>query len=493
MMDFGEIWAHIKDGLGTISDALGVQWAPYNVPMARRLQTLGAVGWISLILLGEPFSISVYKASLLGFGGWAVMYAVTADLDPSKNYLFACFPHGLVCAGAFGAFATNALDFYKIFPGMKCNMMTLGAHFLVPLFRDLILALGGCPASRESILYLLDAKKNKGNCVTLIVGGAAEALDAHPGNVFRPLNNPRDSLLRRFQEKLSLEGTCGVLSSIMMDFGEIWAHIKDGLGTISDALGVQWAPYNVPMARRLQTLGAVGWISLILLGEPFSIYLYIKLLYSDYWWLAVMYATADLDPSKNYLFACFPHGLVCAGAFGAFATNALDFYKIFPGMKCNMMTLGAHFLVPLFRDLILALGGCPASRESILYLLDAKKNKGNCVTLIVGGAAEALDAHPGEYNVILSRRKGFFREWTGVSPIFPIGRGVFQYSYGLVPLRAPVTTVVGAPMEVQRNLDPTDAEVDAVHAQFTKRLVNLFESEKYKYLKDAEKVHLVIT
>ncbi|KAI8424576.1 hypothetical protein MSG28_003030 [Choristoneura fumiferana] len=233
MMDFGEIWAHIKDGLGTISDALGVQWAPYNVPMARRLQTLGAVGWISLILLGEPFSIS-----------------------------------------------------------------------------------------------------------------------------------------------LSLEGTCGVLSSIMMDFGEIWAHIKDGLGTISDALGVQWAPYNVPMARRLQTLGAVGWISLILLGEPFSIYLYIKLLYSDYWWLAVMYA---------------------------------------------------------------------------------------------------------------------FREWTGVSPIFPIGRGVFQYSYGLVPLRAPVTTVVGAPMEVQRNLDPTDAEVDAVHAQFTKRLVNLFESEKYKYLKDAEKVHLVIT
>ncbi|XP_073943318.1 2-acylglycerol O-acyltransferase 2-A-like isoform X2 [Choristoneura fumiferana] len=342
--------------------------------------------------------------------------------------------------------------------------------------------------------------------------------------------------------------------------------------TISDALGVQWAPYNVPMARRLQTLGAVGWISLILLGEPFSIYLYIKLLYSDYWWLAVMYAvwmlrdidtpsrggrrfefvrnwswwrfyrdyfplklvkTADLDPSKNYLFACFPHGLVCAGAFGAFATNALDFYKIFPGMKCNMMTLGAHFLVPLFRDLILALGGCPASRESILYLLDAKKNKGNCVTLIVGGAAEALDAHPGEYNVILSRRKGFvriamtsgaplvpvfsfgepdvfrplnnprdsllrrfqekFREWTGVSPIFPIGRGVFQYSYGLVPLRAPVTTVVGAPMEVQRNLDPTDAEVDAVHAQFTKRLVNLFESEKYKYLKDAEKVHLVIT
>lgn len=52
---------------------------------------------------------------------------------------------------------------------------------------------------------------------------------------------------------------------------------------------------------------------------------------------------------------------------------------------------------------------------------------------------------------------------------------------------------VGAPMEVERNLDPTDEEVDAVHAEFTKGLIDLFEKEKSKYLKDHEKVHLVIT
>lgn len=33
------------------------------------------------------------------------------------------------------------------------------------------------------------------------------------------------------------------------------------------------------------------------------------------------------------------------------------------------------------------------------------------------------------------------RQITGISPIFPIGRGVFQYSFGILPLRAPITIV----------------------------------------------------
>ncbi|KAL0833004.1 hypothetical protein ABMA28_001124 [Loxostege sticticalis] len=341
---------------------------------------------------------------------------------------------------------------------------------------------------------------------------------------------------------------------------------------VSDALGVKWAPTNLPMNRRLQTLAATGWICLVLIGEGLSIYLAIQLLYSSYWYLGILYAawmlndieichkggrkfewvrnwawwryyrdyfpiklikTAELDPSKNYLFACFPHGVVSSGAFGAFATNALDFYKVFPGMTCNMITLGGHFLVPFFRDLILALGGCSSSKESLLHLLDLKKYQGKCVALIVGGAAEALDSHPGEYKVILSRRKGFvrvammsgaplvpvfsfgepdvfrplnnpkdsllrrlqekIREITGISPMFPIGRGIFQYTFGVVPLRSPITTVVGTPMPVQKNLEPTPEQVDAVHAEFTKRLVELFDKEKANYLPNHKDVRLVIT
>lgn len=341
---------------------------------------------------------------------------------------------------------------------------------------------------------------------------------------------------------------------------------------ISDILGIEWAPRNLPLSRRLQTLAATGWICLVLFGEALSICLYFKLLYSEYWLIIIIYTvwmmndlnvcnrggrtyqwvrnwawwsyyrdyfplklvkTEELDPNRNYLFACFPHGVVCSGAFGAFATNALNFHEIFPGMTCNMITLGGHFLIPFFRDLLLAVGGCSSSQESLNYLLDCKNERGRCVALIVGGAAEALDSHPGEYKVILNRRKGFIklamrngaplvpvfsfgetdvfrpfnnpkdgilrkfqetiRKFTGISPMFPIGRGVFQYSYGVVPLRAPVTTVVGAPMDVNRNLDPTDEEVDAVHAAFKESLTDLFNKEKVNYLKNHKDFTLIIT
>ncbi|XP_041970330.1 2-acylglycerol O-acyltransferase 2-A-like isoform X1 [Aricia agestis] len=341
---------------------------------------------------------------------------------------------------------------------------------------------------------------------------------------------------------------------------------------ISNAFGIKWAPLDLPMQRRLQTLGALAWVIITLCGEPLCILAFFKLIYSAYWWLGILYAvwmindievchrggrkiewvrnwklwsyyadyfpiqlrkTSELDPDKNYLLAVFPHGVVSSGIMGAFASNSRHVNKIFPGMSFNFITLAGHFSVPFFRDFILSLGGCSSSQESLLYLLDKKKRKGNGVILMVGGAAEALNSHPGEYTVVLKRRKGFIRvamksgaplvpvfsfgepdvyrpldnpqdswtrkiqekvrEITGISPIFLIGRGIFQYSFGILPMRAPINVVVGAPMEVERNLDPTDEEVNAVHAQFTEKLIQLFESEKSKYLQNHENTELIIT
>jgi 2-acylglycerol O-acyltransferase 2 len=38
--------------------------------------------------------------------------------DPNRSYLFGSHPHGLLCSGAFGAFATDALNFTQMFPGL---------------------------------------------------------------------------------------------------------------------------------------------------------------------------------------------------------------------------------------------------------------------------------------------------------------------------------------------------------------------------------------
>ncbi|VVC95732.1 unnamed protein product [Leptidea sinapis] len=59
---------------------------------------------------------------------------------------------------------------------------------------------------------------------------------------------------------------------------------------LSEAFGIKWAPLNVPLSRRLQTLAATGWICLILFGEAFAVLLFIKILYSSLWYLAIIYA-----------------------------------------------------------------------------------------------------------------------------------------------------------------------------------------------------------
>lgn len=73
-----------------------------------------------------------------------------------------------------------------------------------------------------------------------------------------------------------------------------------------------------------------------------------------------------------------------------------------------------------------------------------------------------------------------------------MGRGFFQYSFGLIPRRHPITTVIGAPIDTVQNHTPKDKEIDELHEKFTESLVQLFEDHKHKYLKNADKTHLEI-
>ena len=66
----------------------------------------------------------------------------TADLDPSKNYLFACHPHGVLCVSHFGSFATEATGFSKMFPGIYPHLLVLDGHFQFPLYRDYFMTVG---------------------------------------------------------------------------------------------------------------------------------------------------------------------------------------------------------------------------------------------------------------------------------------------------------------------------------------------------------------
>ncbi|XP_025265753.1 2-acylglycerol O-acyltransferase 2-B isoform X3 [Camponotus floridanus] len=243
--------------------------------------------------------------------------------------------------------------------------------------------------------------------------------------------------------------------------------------------------------------------------------------------------TVDLDPKKSYLFISVPHGILSMGIIGSFATDAMGCSKLFPGLDMRIIALDQHLKVPLFREYAYFLGCCAANAKSIEYLLSTpakSPHTGRATILIVGGTFETMESLPGTYRTIVKKRKGFvklalkhgtplvpvlsfgetdlynqvyspkgstlrriqdyIRNIAGLPPVIFWGRGFFQYSFGLIPNRLPVTVVVGSPLELPKIEKPTAEQIDEYHKKFVEHLIEFFETQKYNYIKNAEKTTL---
>ncbi|XP_069804617.1 2-acylglycerol O-acyltransferase 2-like [Dendropsophus ebraccatus] len=230
--------------------------------------------------------------------------------------------------------------------------------------------------------------------------------------------------------------------------------------------------------------------------------------------------TTPLDPGHNYIFGFHPHGVLVVGAFGNFCTEGTGFSSLFPGLKPHLLMLPVWFRVPFFREYIMS--GCLVSsdKRSAHHLLSTKTS-GQALVIAVGGPPEALDAKPGELTLQILKRTGFIKlALTHGAHLVPVlsfgennlyyqidnppgsllrntqeklqrilglaiplfhGRGVFQYSLGLLPYRRPVYTVVGSPIPVVKNPSPSLEDITSLHALYVEKLKDLFESHKTKY------------
>ncbi|KAI1211057.1 DAGAT-domain-containing protein [Annulohypoxylon truncatum] len=214
--------------------------------------------------------------------------------------------------------------------------------------------------------------------------------------------------------------------------------------------GIRWAPWNVPLKRRLQTLVVLMHCMCIALtvsiffalsANPFVwplLLIYLlhclsskaatdgKLKYRSEWFRksyiwhlfagyfpAKLYKTHDLPPTRKYIFGYHPHGIISHGAWAAFATDALGFSEKFPGITNSLLTLDSNFRIPLYREYILAAGMRSVSKESIVNILSKGgpngEGMGRGVTIVIGGARESLEAQPGQLRLILKERKGFVK------------------------------------------------------------------------------------
>ncbi|KAK7909482.1 hypothetical protein WMY93_014166 [Mugilogobius chulae] len=322
---------------------------------------------------------------------------------------------------------------------------------------------------------------------------------------------------------------------------------------------LEFAPLNIPLRRRLQTAAVLQWLFSFIALAQCCLAGFVLLLLSEWWILAVLYAgwlwldwdtpvsggrrwewlrrcalwklfrdyfplelikTVDLDPKKNYIFGFHPHGVLVAGGFGNFCTEATGFSAQFPGLTPHLLMLPFWFRVPLFRDYIMC-GGLVSSCKSSLSYLISRPGGGNVAVIAVGGAPEALDARPGALTLQVQNRKGFIKmalkHGAHLVPVFSFGenelydqmenprgstlrsvqnrlqsimglalplfhaRGVFQYNFGLMPYRKPIHTIVGSPIAVKSKPSPTNEDIESLHQLYLQNLTDLFEAHKTQY------------
>lgn len=245
---------------------------------------------------------------------------------------------------------------------------------------------------------------------------------------------------------------------------ELVSGRRAGAGWSNSA--IRWAPANVPLQRRLQTamvllhtLSIAGGLAMFFLLccipilwpilLPYLIYVLLSsaatsgelshrsefLRSSRIWSLfasyfpARLHRTVPLEPTRKYIFGYHPHGIISHGAFAAFATEALGFKQLFPGITNTLLTLDANFRIPLYRDYALRMGLASVSRESCENILSKGgrngEGMGRAITIVVGGARESLDAKPGSLKLVLKKRKGFvklaIREGADLVPVLAFG------------------------------------------------------------------------
>lgn len=146
---------------------------------------------------------------------------------------------------------------------------------------------------------------------------------------------------------------------------------------------VEFAPLRIPLHRRLETAAVALYYYSFFFGALIGTLIILGLFFTSYYPIAILYLswaylidgrtpnhggrrsnfvrrlrvwkyfrdyfpiklikTEELEPSKNYIFGYHPHGILCAGAFCNFATEATDFSGVFPGITPHLLPLMGEY------------------------------------------------------------------------------------------------------------------------------------------------------
>eukprot|EP01127_Copromyxa_protea_P022546 TRINITY_DN8135_c0_g1_i3.p1 TRINITY_DN8135_c0_g1~~TRINITY_DN8135_c0_g1_i3.p1 ORF type:complete len:315 (-),score=55.70 TRINITY_DN8135_c0_g1_i3:25-969(-) len=303
-----------------------------------------------------------------------------------------------------------------------------------------------------------------------------------------------DPIIQYDASKQSLFSKVTALVTLFLVTGSFYVLFFVGMVSIYYALKLQLWAFCV-----LVTFGILSYYPNQILWQDF-IDCYIWRTWCEYFSFKVINkAAGKFDGKKSYMFAEFPHGVFPLG----FILSATIVQKIFPGLRVEGATASVLFRIPILRQLSLWFGSRPATTKNIHKLIDQ-----GSVGLLPGGIAEIFVATPKKEIIYLKKRKGFVRialeRGTDILPVYYFGNTqlfnfvggpleaicrklrmsaiLFYGRYYLpIPFQVPITMVIGDIISVKATPNPSEEDIDKLHAEVMSRMKQLFDEHKGAY------------
>ncbi|ETV84621.1 hypothetical protein H257_03774 [Aphanomyces astaci] len=219
---------------------------------------------------------------------------------------------------------------------------------------------------------------------------------------------------------------------------------------------------------------------------------------------------AELDPTKQYVFAYHPHGILILSRISTYAGN---FEALFPGIVARALGATPMFYIPMAREICLWLAAVDASRKNAERILKDKMS----VIVYPGGSKEIFltDPKSKQTTLVLNKRLGFIRlavrYGADIVPTFVFGEK-WMYNiwnppksvrhFFLSTLKVPLLlfwgrgftwlpkrltgkrkfgVVHGKPIPVVQNENPTEEELVKIHTLYVEELNDLFLRYKAQF------------